>query len=215
MSYDRNIITGQGPYQKQNAFSELLQPVLAAALLVALALLVWLPAAYLLAVLADWLFAPALCGPALAVLFSVNARSGVNIRLRAVPPLPRAVAGVALVGGALPLYLRFISAWPWTWQTAAGVLWIGTPWGGIGLPAAWEWLRWMLVITLALALWFTGVELSHRLLMEIGAPNLANSLRAIAGRAQRRRWIDYPDQAEAEAQAGAPGPRWEGGEVGL
>jgi len=217
MPYGTGMLLGPGPYQRQDTKSEISQPLLAATIYVALFLFVWLPAVYLLAVLSDWLFAPLVCGTALALLFDVRSgeKGALTLRLRPAPVLRRAFTGVLLLVGALPLYLRCIGGWGWTWAVGDERLWIGTPWGGTSVAATWEFLRWALVIVLPLALIPTGRELCGRFLTEIAAPNLPNSIRAIAGRLRDRRRIEYTDNAEAEAdaeiQTSAPHTHREGG----
>jgi hypothetical protein len=212
------MIVGPGPYQRQDAKSEIGQPLVAAALYVALFLFVWLPAVYVLAVLADWLLSPLLCGTALAMLLKASGgRGSLALSLRPATPTRRIIGGLLFFFGALPLYLRLIGAWGWTFEIARGAtvsrLWIGTPWGGTSVSAAWEFLRWALVVVLPVALLTSGRELGGRFLTEIAAPNLPNSIRAIAGRLRDQRRIDYPDSppAEVEILASPPRPNWEGG----
>lgn len=194
------ITRGQGPYEKQSGKTNVLRPLILAAVYAAVIVLVYAPAVYLEAVLVGVLFGPALLAGAGWLLFEVNLRDR-KITRREIDGGRRLVAALLAIIGALFVYLRVIpDGWPWSLMVGGGALWIGTPWSGFAVPAAWVALRYGLAIVLPLGLIPAGTMLLSRILMEIGYPNLADSVRAMAGQLQSKRWIGYPAHTEPQPE---------------
>ena len=204
---EMQIFRGQGPYERQSTKTNVWRPLLITGVYALLIVGVYTPAVYLEAVLVGIAFGPALIGGGLAQLLQVSRSDGLSIRLRGITPGRRLVALLLLSVGALCVYLRVVAGWPWAWSVAAGRLWIGTPWAGFSVPAAWLAARIGLALALPLALIPAGIALLSRFLMEIGFPNLADSVRAQAGQLLNTRWIHYParpESAQPEAVSNRP-----------
>ena len=210
---EMQIIRGQGPYEKQSTKTNVWRPLLVAGVYAALIVCIYAPAVYLEAVLVGFVFGPALVGGGLAQLLKVSRGDGLEIRWRKIDAGKRLVAGLLVAVGALCVYLRVIDGWPWAWSVAAGRLWIGTPWIGFSVPAAWLAARVGLVLALPLALIPAGIALLSRFLMEIGFPNLADSVRAQAGQLLDRRSIHYPARPEVAQPAAVSNRPAEGGSL--
>jgi len=204
------ILRGQGPYEKQTGTTNVVRPLVLAAVYAGVILFIYAPAVYVEAVLVGVLFGPALAALGLRLLVAVSFNGGLTIRRKLATDGQRLIAVLFVAVGALFIYLRVIPhGWPWSWATGDGRLWIGTPWAGFGIPAAWQAARYGLALALPLALIPAGIVLLARILMEIGYPNLADSVRAVAGQLISRRWIGYPQPGDPqpEAQPGSNKPR--------
>jgi hypothetical protein len=177
----RNIL-GTSPYEKQSASTEVLRPLLLAAvyggvlLLAALGLL-------LQAVLIGRGSGPLLLG--LLFIASVrkftvwlDARPGIDIEPRTWVQSHRAGVRLGYVSG-LALSALSLVWWPLTWEIGAGKIWwvCGSVSGSAPHWCLWLAVTWSIVADVTALQ--AGKMLLSRILMEIGYPTLAGSLRAV------------------------------------
>ena len=197
-------------YEPQNASNQERRPF-KLTFRYALTILVYALAVYAEAVLIGALFGPVLLGIAIAQLLHIERSGrGITVGVRDISTTRRILAGVALATGLLFCYLRITDAMPIVLERGGdGTVLIGTVKHWYAIPPAWEAVRWGLAIVIPLALIPAGVELLARILMEIGAPNLADSIRAATGMLKRGRWINYAGKpAETAAEVSTPVANW-------
>lgn len=190
------IYRGPGPYERQSGKTNVIRPLILAGVY-AVVIAFYAVAVYLEAILTGLVFGPVLVGAGLQMLLRVSFAGGLTIRRKTIDGGKRLIASILIAAGVLLIYLRVIpNGWPWSLAVSDGALWIGTPWAGFAIPAAWVALRYGLAITLPIGLIPAGIVLLSRILMEIGYPNLADSVRAMAGQLLSKRWIGYPAHTE-------------------